>query len=136
MFPTVQDLFGWAPPLDTHSVFVALGLCGAGVVFLIESRRRPGPEVLAGHSPTSKRASVVLPEADGPTTTSTSPGDKPKLTPFRIGCCVPGAAAITLSTITIPRGCGNGMPAADFGTVASKPSSRAYAPRTFTTACH
>ena len=40
MFPTLQDLFGWAPPLDTHSVFVALGLCGAGVVFLIESRRR------------------------------------------------------------------------------------------------
>jgi prolipoprotein diacylglyceryltransferase len=40
MFPTLQDLFGWAPPLDTHSVFVALGLCGAGIVFLIESRRR------------------------------------------------------------------------------------------------
>ena len=28
MFPTLQDLFGWAPPLDTHSVFVALGLAG------------------------------------------------------------------------------------------------------------
>ena len=40
MFPTLQDLFGWGPPIDTHSAFVALGMMAAGVVFLIEKRRR------------------------------------------------------------------------------------------------
>ncbi|MBN9172252.1 MAG: prolipoprotein diacylglyceryl transferase, partial [Microbacterium sp.] len=40
MFPTLQDLVPWLPPLGTHSVFVALGLVAAGVVFLIEKRRR------------------------------------------------------------------------------------------------
>ena len=40
MFPTLQDLFGWGPPIDTHSAFVALGMIAAGVVFLIEKRRR------------------------------------------------------------------------------------------------
>ena len=40
MFPTLQDLLGGGPPLDTHSVFVALGMLAAGVVFLIERRRR------------------------------------------------------------------------------------------------
>ncbi|WP_137845039.1 prolipoprotein diacylglyceryl transferase family protein [Microbacterium sp. 2FI] len=40
MFPTLTDLLGWGPPVDTHSVFVALGLGAAGLVFLAESRRR------------------------------------------------------------------------------------------------
>jgi len=40
VFPTLQDLVPWLPPLGTHSVFVALGLVAAGVVFLIEKRRR------------------------------------------------------------------------------------------------
>ena len=41
MFPTLQDLLGpWAPPLETHGFFVALGLGAAGIVFLIERRRR------------------------------------------------------------------------------------------------
>lgn len=40
MFPTLQDLLGWGPRFDTHSVFVALGMLAAGVVFLIEKRRR------------------------------------------------------------------------------------------------
>lgn len=40
MFPTLHDLLGWGPPIDTHSVFVALGLAAAGLVFLVESRRR------------------------------------------------------------------------------------------------
>lgn len=40
MFPTLQDLASWLPPLGTHEVFVALGLLAAGVVFLIERRRR------------------------------------------------------------------------------------------------
>ena len=26
MFPTLQDLLGWGPPIDTHSAFVALAL--------------------------------------------------------------------------------------------------------------
>ncbi|WP_203136490.1 prolipoprotein diacylglyceryl transferase [Microbacterium sp. JZ31] len=40
MFPTLQDLAAWLPPFDTHSAFVALGLLAAGVVFLVEKRRR------------------------------------------------------------------------------------------------
>lgn len=40
MYPTLRDIWPWAPPLDTHSVFVALGLLAAGLVFLIEKRRR------------------------------------------------------------------------------------------------
>src|SRR6478735_6022188 len=40
MFPTLHDLLGWGPPIDTHSAFVALGLAAAGVVFLVEKRRR------------------------------------------------------------------------------------------------
>ena len=40
MFPTLQDLAPWLPPLGSHEVFVALGLLAAGVVFLIEKRRR------------------------------------------------------------------------------------------------
>jgi len=40
MFPTLHDLLGWGPPIDTHSAFVALGLVAAGIVFLIEKRRR------------------------------------------------------------------------------------------------
>lgn len=40
MFPTLQDLVAWMPPLGTHEVFVALGLAAAGIVFLVEVRRR------------------------------------------------------------------------------------------------
>ena len=40
MFPTLHDLLGWGPPFDTHSAFVALGMAAAGVIFLVESRRR------------------------------------------------------------------------------------------------
>jgi phosphatidylglycerol:prolipoprotein diacylglycerol transferase len=40
VFPTLRDLLGWGPPIDTHSAFVALGMGAAGLVFLLESRRR------------------------------------------------------------------------------------------------
>lgn len=40
MYPTLPDLLGWGPPIDTHSAFVALGMAAAGLVFLIEARRR------------------------------------------------------------------------------------------------
>lgn len=40
MFPTLQDLLGWGPPIDTHSAFVAVGMGAAGFVFLIEAHRR------------------------------------------------------------------------------------------------
>lgn len=40
MFPTLQDFIPWMPPLGTHSVFVALGLLAAGVVFFVEKQRR------------------------------------------------------------------------------------------------
>lgn len=40
MFPTLNDLAPWLPGWGSHETFVALGLCAAGVVFLIEKRRR------------------------------------------------------------------------------------------------
>ncbi|GAA1509619.1 prolipoprotein diacylglyceryltransferase [Agromyces terreus] len=40
MYPTLSDLLGWGPPLDTHAVFVALALIVAAGVFVVESRRR------------------------------------------------------------------------------------------------
>ena len=40
MFPTLQDIAGWLPAWDSHSVFVALGMLAAGVIFGIEKRRR------------------------------------------------------------------------------------------------
>ncbi|MCB1272780.1 MAG: prolipoprotein diacylglyceryl transferase [Leucobacter sp.] len=40
MFPHLNDLLGFGPPLDTHGVFVALGLAAGGLVFWAEARRR------------------------------------------------------------------------------------------------
>lgn len=40
MYPTLQDIASWLPPLDTHSVFVALAIAFASVLFLTEMRRR------------------------------------------------------------------------------------------------
>lgn len=40
MFPRLDDLLGFGPPLDTHGVFVALGLAAGGLVFWLEARRR------------------------------------------------------------------------------------------------
>lgn len=40
MFPTLDTLIGFGPPIDTHSVFVALGLLAGGIVFWFEARRR------------------------------------------------------------------------------------------------
>lgn len=40
MFPALQDLVAWLPPVGTHEVFVALGLGAAAIVFWIEKRRR------------------------------------------------------------------------------------------------
>ncbi|MDP5226383.1 MULTISPECIES: prolipoprotein diacylglyceryl transferase family protein [Arthrobacter] len=40
MFPTLQDLLGFGPALDTHSVFVALGVFAALAVFFSEAKRR------------------------------------------------------------------------------------------------
>lgn len=40
MFPTLSDLVPWLPAVDTHAVFVALGILAGGGVFLIEMRRR------------------------------------------------------------------------------------------------
>ena len=40
MFPTLHDIAPWLPRLDTHSVFVALGMLAAIAVFLVEKRRR------------------------------------------------------------------------------------------------
>lgn len=40
MFPTLPDLIGWGPPIDTHAVFVALAMLAAGAIFVVESRRR------------------------------------------------------------------------------------------------
>lgn len=40
MFPRLDDLLGFGPPLDTHGFFVALGLGAGGLVFWLEARRR------------------------------------------------------------------------------------------------
>ncbi len=40
MYPTLQDLIEWAPPIDTHAFFVALGVGAGGLIFIIEKRRR------------------------------------------------------------------------------------------------
>ncbi|WP_285728081.1 prolipoprotein diacylglyceryl transferase [Psychromicrobium xiongbiense] len=42
MFPTLHDLLGFGPEVDTHSVFVLLGVFAALIVFFLEARRR-GP---------------------------------------------------------------------------------------------
>jgi prolipoprotein diacylglyceryltransferase len=40
VFPTLRDVAPWLPPVDTHSVFVAIGLIAAVSVFVAEQRRR------------------------------------------------------------------------------------------------
>src|SRR6188508_2375797 len=40
MYPTLGDLLGIDLPLDTHGVFVMLGVLAAGFVFVHEARRR------------------------------------------------------------------------------------------------
>jgi prolipoprotein diacylglyceryltransferase len=40
MFPTVGDLLGVALDVPTHALFVALGVCAAALVFVLEARRR------------------------------------------------------------------------------------------------
>lgn len=40
MFPLLEDLAPWLPPWDTHSTLVMIALVAAGIVFLIEKRRR------------------------------------------------------------------------------------------------
>ncbi|UGS26228.1 prolipoprotein diacylglyceryl transferase [Microbacterium resistens] len=40
MYPTLSDLVPWLPAWDTHSAFVAVAMLAAGVVFLVERRRR------------------------------------------------------------------------------------------------
>jgi len=40
VFPTLRDLLGFGPALDTHSVFVALGVFAALAVFFAEAKRR------------------------------------------------------------------------------------------------
>src|SRR6185369_1648989 len=80
------------------------------------SRTLPPAE---GHKPTRVRAKVVLPDADGPTTASTSPGFNAKATPLRIGAELPGAAVTSPSACTSPFGWGSGMALAAAGTVDS-----------------
>ena len=40
MFPTLSDIAPWLPAWDTHSTMVTIALMAAGVVFLVEKRRR------------------------------------------------------------------------------------------------
>ena len=40
MFPLLEDLAPWLPPWDTHSTLVMIALVAAGIVFLVEKRRR------------------------------------------------------------------------------------------------
>ncbi len=114
-------------------------MCGPSSVLSQVNTSTPSRRTLplaAGHKPTNRRANVVLPEADGPTTASTSPGCRANATPRRIGICDPGAAATTFSTASAPCGAGKDIPAGRTGKAASNWSSRLQASRTFTTACH
>lgn len=40
MYPHLDDMLGFGPHIDTHAVFVALGLMAGGLVFWLEARRR------------------------------------------------------------------------------------------------
>jgi phosphatidylglycerol:prolipoprotein diacylglycerol transferase len=40
VYPTLGDLLGFDLPIDTHGVFVMLGVLAAGLVFVAEARRR------------------------------------------------------------------------------------------------
>src|SRR5262245_38555349 len=60
-----------------------------------------------GHNPTNVRASVDLPEAEGPTTAQTSPGLTEKLRLARIGLRVSGAATRSCLMSRKPLGAGN-----------------------------
>lgn len=40
MWPTLTDLWGALPPVDTHAFFVGLAFLAGGVVFFLEARRR------------------------------------------------------------------------------------------------
>lgn len=39
VFPTLTDLAGWLPPVDTHSALVAVGISAGLAVFFVEKRR-------------------------------------------------------------------------------------------------
>ncbi len=40
MYPTLGDLLGLDLPVETHGFFVLLGVLAAGLVFVVEARRR------------------------------------------------------------------------------------------------
>ncbi|MFT4259751.1 prolipoprotein diacylglyceryl transferase [Microbacterium sp.] len=40
VFPTLHDLLGVGPPIETHGFFVGHGLLAGGIVFWVEARRR------------------------------------------------------------------------------------------------
>ena len=92
--------------------------------------------IAAGHNPIRTRASVVLPDAEGPTTASTSPGTSANATPLRMLAGLPGAPAIKGSTCNTPRGAGKAMPSGRSGTASSRLSRRDQASRTLITDCH
>ena len=91
---------------------------------------------MEGHRPTSKRASVVFPAAEGPTTANTSPGLKANCTPRTMATCWPGAPAIKPSTFKKPLGAGSVIASGLTGTWANNNSSRPQAPRALTTLFH
>ena len=64
-----------------------------------------------GCSPTSSRARVDLPAADGPITATASPGRASKLTPFSTGFWLLACLKNKLSTTRRPAGGGSGSPA-------------------------
>ena len=61
---------------------------------------------VGGHTPVSRRQSVDLPDADGPTTASTSPAASSNDTPLRIGR-PSGALKASCSTLIRPSGAGS-----------------------------
>ena len=76
-------------------------------------------------APTSARASVDLPEAEGPITPRPAPAVRENETPCSMGCCCPGAAAANPSTSSRWAGLGNSMISRRAGRAARSRDKRA-----------
>ena len=83
----------------------------------------------AGQTPTSKRASVDLPEPLGPITPSTSPAWIANVRFLMTATGTPGGAAVTASIDNAPCGVGNSMPGWRGGFTVNNSARRSYALR-------
>ncbi len=102
-----------------------------GQVPISAPSRRTWPE-LGSQTPTTRRASVLLPAALGPISPSDSPGSSAKDRPRRIGRSLARRPNTSRSTEIAPRGAGSSRPSTAAGVAASSFDSRSQAPRSST----